>query len=114
MVDRSPHRRVHLTHPEAHIPGYEMPEAAAPPATWGQLALGFAISVGVAIFGFWLCDSRYLSLDIVLATFIVTKLPGILIWLAIHRSRLRGSDVRRTGKRQHALRCKAQCRLSRV
>jgi len=52
MADRPPHRLVHLTHPEAHIPGHELPETAAPPPTRGQMFVGFLVSIAVAIVGF--------------------------------------------------------------
>ena len=46
------HPAVHLTHPDVHIPGYEMPDAAAPPPTRGQLVGGFVIAVAAAVGGF--------------------------------------------------------------
>lgn len=54
MIDSPPHRLVHLTHPEAHIPGHQMPETAAPPPTRGQLVGGFLLVMAVAIAGFTL------------------------------------------------------------
>ena len=53
MTD-APAPLLHLTHPDVHIPGYEMPDAAAPPATRKQLVVGFLIAVAVAAGGFWL------------------------------------------------------------
>ena len=50
----APQPLLHLTHPDAHIPGYEMPEAAAPPPTRVQLIVGFVIAVLVTCLGFWL------------------------------------------------------------
>jgi hypothetical protein len=47
-----PHRRLHLLHPEAHVPGYEMPKSASAPLSRPQLLLGFAAAIAVAMVGF--------------------------------------------------------------
>lgn len=46
--------RLHLGHPESHVPGYEIPEFTAPPLRPLTLALGAAAGVLVALAGFWL------------------------------------------------------------
>lgn len=52
MPDLSPPPVLHLTHPHAHVPGYELPERAAVPLKPWQLLVGFLIAVAVAIAGF--------------------------------------------------------------
>jgi Na+/H+ antiporter NhaD/arsenite permease-like protein len=48
------HGVVHMTHPDAHVPGYELPETAAPPFSRGQLIVGFLISIAVAWVSFFI------------------------------------------------------------
>ncbi len=46
-------RRLHLGHPDHHVPGYELPENASPPPTRKACVVGFGVAVMVAIGG-WL------------------------------------------------------------
>ncbi|MGN6627799.1 MAG: sodium:proton antiporter, partial [Tepidisphaeraceae bacterium] len=52
MPDLSPPPVLHLTHPHAHVPGYELPERAAVPLKPWQLLVGILIAVALAIAGF--------------------------------------------------------------
>jgi Na+/H+ antiporter NhaD/arsenite permease-like protein len=46
------HGLLHLGHPDAHVPGFEIPEATAPPASRGALVFGFLIVIALAWVGF--------------------------------------------------------------
>ena len=48
------HKVIHLSHPDAHVPGYEFPITAAPKPSRRQLAIGFAAAVLLAFAGFHL------------------------------------------------------------
>ncbi|CAN5329214.1 sodium:proton antiporter [soil metagenome] len=45
---------VHLGHPEARVPGYEIPEATAAPLSRRQIVIGFLAAVGVAWIAYFL------------------------------------------------------------
>ena len=49
---RRPAPLLHLGHPEHHVPGYELPEAAAPPPSRKACLVGFVIAVVAALIGF--------------------------------------------------------------
>src|SRR5215203_3539491 len=45
---------LHLGHPEAHVPGFEIPEAVAAPLSRGQIIVGFIASILVAWLAYFL------------------------------------------------------------
>lgn len=46
--------RLHLGHPEAHVPGFEIPETTAAPLSRGQIILGFVASIAIAWLAYFL------------------------------------------------------------
>ena len=50
---RNPAPLLHLSHPDHHIPGFEVPAEASAPVRKKWLAVAAILAVGVALLGFW-------------------------------------------------------------
>src|SRR4051794_26827957 len=47
-------RLLHLGHPDARVPGFEIPETVAAPLSRRQIVAGFVASIGVALLAYFL------------------------------------------------------------
>ncbi len=77
------HSVLHLTHPDAHVPGYELPEAAATPLSRPQLLIGFVIAMVIAWAGFALEHYTHGAEDAQVALPWVLPFVGLLACIAI-------------------------------